>query len=177
MPNVFLWQGNYYKTCLSNLDPRPEQKKNEIKFYVKRWARRDSITSYFNFIHKISIIFNFTSWNVGRSNTEFSQTDCACLQMRAFFVLCSKRKCWLKSGYFWKYLFIVELLPCWFFGPLTLFENLAERYTQSFNFRIRNCLNRLWHKHFSVYTSIFKNLTNPPRQRTCYQKGTELNMD
>ena len=64
------------------------------------------------------------------------------------FVLCSKRKCWLKSGYFWKYLFIIEFLPCWFFGSLTLFEYLAEKYTQSFSFRSRNCLNRLWRKLF-----------------------------
>ena len=121
MPNVFLWQGNYYKTCLSNLDPRSKQKKNKIKCYVKRWAGRDSITSYFNFIHKISIIFNFTSWNVGRSNTVFSQTDCACLQICPLFKTQMLIEKWLFLEISLYYRIFAMLIlrttyPLWVFG-------------------------------------------------------------
>ena len=91
-----------------------------------------------------------------RSNTEFSQPYCVCLQKRVFFLLCSKRQYLLKSGCFGKYLFIIKSLPCWFFRPLALFEYLTERYTQCFSFWSRSCPNRMWRKHFSVYTTYLK---------------------
>ena len=93
-----------------------------------------------------------------------------CLQKWAFFTLCLKHQYWLKIGCFWKYLFIIEFLPRWFFGSLTLFDNFNKRYTQCFSFRNRSCPTKVWLKYFGVYTSIFKNLKNPLRQCTCFHQ-------
>ena len=35
----------------------------------------------------------------------------------------------------------------------------------------RSYPNKMWLKHFSVYTSIFNDLANPPRQCTCFHLG------